>query len=896
MFRVRNVCIQVIWRYILGVLLFNVGASCMVARADTNSSVPGVGISRELAISRAKRVADVHYRLEFSLTPHADAVTGHEWLTFNLPANGTDRDLPLDFRQGSIQTARLNGSSIHVTLVDGHLTLNAAELHAGKNELEIAFTSRIATAGAALTRYVDKEDGSEYIYSLFVPMDASAAFPCFDQPDLKARFTLRVNAPTEWTVISNTISTRTESGGSSKWSFEETKLISTYLFAFAAGPWTKFAGKAGEPTVYVRRSQRKRAEPEIPQLQSITGRGMVWLADYFQQPFPFPKYEIVLIPGFPFGGMEHAGATFLNEDGVLFRTAPTASDRFRRNILTLHELTHQWFGDLVTMRWFDDLWLKEGFAQYMAYRCLDALEPDSQAWKHFYEDIKPLAYSIDETEGTTPIFQNIPNLKDAKSAYGAIVYQKAPAILKQLEFRLGPDNFRNGLRLYLQQHSYGNAQWSDLIDAFHIASGQDVRTWADAWVLRRGMPEITVTWHCDAHGRLADLKLHQRDVLPNGLVWPISNEVQLEPSGDTVRVNWSTPEATVSEAAGAACPQYVFANFGDYAYGRFLLDATSEKAVRQSLVAKQTAFPSHPISSLTLSPLLRSMLWGALWDNVHVVASSPRSYVELALLNLPNENDETQARIQGDHAVTSLHRYFTGDSRVPFVAQLEQITTDRMLHAPTVGLRIVNFRTLTAVAETSAGRGTLKQLLSKNFIIPGVDLRPLDRWNLIEALISHSDPDAPALYAAETKRDHSGDTQKFAFATLAATPSTTMKQQYFAEYTLPPNDPKAKPEDWLTQSLRPFNSWTQTALTEPYLRPALDQLQEIKRDRKIFYLGVWLGAFLGDQISPKSEIIVKQWLAQPNIDPDLRRKVLENTDELDRTVLIRQKFLNGGAQ
>ena len=178
---------------------------------------------------------------------------------------------------------------------------------------------------------------------------------------------------------------------------------------------------------------------------------MAWLSDYFQQPFPFPKYDLVLIPGFPFGGMEHAGATFLNENGVLFRSAPTANDRFTRDTLVLHELTHQWFGDLVTMRWFDDLWLKEGFAQYMAYRALADLDPAAQPWKHLYEDIKPLAYGIDETEGTTPIFQDIPNLKDAKSAYGAIVYQKAPSILKQLAFRLGDEAFRDGLRMYLKQ-------------------------------------------------------------------------------------------------------------------------------------------------------------------------------------------------------------------------------------------------------------------------------------------------------------------------------------------------------------------------------------------------------------------------------------------------------------
>jgi aminopeptidase N len=854
---------------------------------------PGMGVSRSLATERAARVHDVRYQIDFRLLPHMDTVSGKERLTFQLTPSGLASDLPLDFREGEIESASLNGKVILTTLVDGHLMLKANALRAGENVLELAYRARVAKAGAALTRYEDKSNGDEYIYSLFVPMDASMAFPCFDQPDLKARFTLQVKAPAAWTVIGNTAGERSATGAGvdaeATWNFPETKPISTYLFAFAAGPWVKFAGKPGEPTVYVRRSQEKRAAPEMPQLQSITARGMVWLADYFQQPFPFPKYELVLIPGFPFGGMEHAGATFLNEDGVLFRTAPTASDRFRRNILTLHELTHQWFGDLVTMRWFDDLWLKEGFAQYMAYRCLDALEPQSQAWKHFYEDIKPLAYGIDETEGTTPIFQDIPNLKDAKSAYGAIVYEKAPAILRQLEFRLGPDDFRQGLRMYLKQHAYGNARWDDLIEAFHAASGQDVREWANAWVLRRGMPEVTASWSCDDTGKMVELKLHQRDVLPDGLVWPIANEVRLEPGGETMQARWSTASYSVPEAVGKACPAYVFANAGDYAYGRFLLDAKSEPAVRKALVAGESKDKGG-----SMSPLMRSMLWGALWENVRVAEASPRSYVALVLQNLPTEQDETLARIQGNHGVTALHQYFTGESRMPMVAAMEKIATDRMLHADTVGLRIVSFRTLTAVAETEAGRGTLKALLAGKVVIPGVTLRQLDRWNLIEALIADGDPQAGALYAAEMKSDHTGDALKFAFATRAATPSAAVKREYFAEYTMAPSDPKAKPEDWLTESLWPFNAWNQTELTESYVRAAMDQLPEIKRDRKIFYLGVWLGAFLGDQVSAEAEAVVKEWLAKPGMDPDLRRKVLENADELKRAVRIRKRFPDGG--
>jgi aminopeptidase N len=213
-----------------------------------------------------------------------------------------------------------------------------------------------------------------------------------------------------------------------------------------------------------------------------------------------------------------------------------------------------------------------------------------------------------------------------------------------------------------------------------------------------------------------------------------------------------------------------------------------------------------------------------------------------------------------------------------------------MLHASTPGLRIVSFRTLHGVAETPAARGTLKQLLGGRTIIPGVDLRPLDRWSLIGTLIAQDDLDARILFDDEVKRDQTGDGQKYAWAVQAGAPDGGVKRTYFAQYLLSPKDAGAKPEDWLTQSLRPFNSWNQTTLTEAYVPRALDELPEIKRDRKIFFLGAWLDSFLSDQTSAQAEAAVQQWLAQRDIDPDLRRKVLEYNDELERTVRIRQRF------
>ncbi|MBB5056940.1 aminopeptidase N [Granulicella aggregans] len=839
------------------------------------------GVSHELAIERIGRLSHLQYRLSLSLKEHEDTVVGTETLSFESNLRG---DLPIDYRDGVVQSATLNGQSIPTDLKDGHLILPAM---AGRNILEVKFRSNSAAAGKAITRYDDKDDGSEYFYTLFVPMDASMAFPCFDQPDLKARFTLDVEHPAKWTVISNT-----SPAGSTDTAthFAETLPISTYLFAFAAGPFaTIHPEETGQPTLYVRRSQLARATQEAPQVQALTAQGVAYFSRYFSQPFPFSKYDLILIPGFPFGGMEHAGATFLNEDSVLFRSTPTASDYFRRNILVLHETCHQWFGDLVTMKWFDDLWLKEGFAQYMAYKALAELQPSAMPWKHFYEDIKPLAYGIDETEGTTPIFQNIENLKDAKSAYGAIVYQKAPAILKQLEFRIGPDVFREGLRSYLKQHAYGNAQWSDLIAAFKSAEPlaphaptRSIHAWAEAWIKHRGMPEINVAWSC-THGKIDHLALTQHDVLSEGLTWPISNQISLNYSREAgqkdrlMRVDWNGPTYSVADAVGMPCPAFVFANAGDEGYGRFLLDQHSEAAVSRQLI-------ETPISEQ--DPLLRTMLWGALWQNVHVAKSSPRSYVELALKSLPMETDESLARVQGGRIALALHSYLHDAARIALVPQVESVLADRMRNAPELGLRIVSFRSFINVAETPAALRQVKDLLAGSLVVPGMPLELLDRWNLVAHLIAMNDLNAANVLSAEKARDHSGEAQKYAYAAGAGTPSAVTKAHYFDEYL---HDPTIQ-EDWITQSLRPFSSWNQSSLTLPYLSQALNELPEIKQHRKIFFLGAWLGAFLEGQNTPEAQQVVRSWLSNPKIDRDLRLKVLESMDGLDRAVFIRKTF------
>ncbi|MCG3161520.1 MAG: Aminopeptidase N [Acidobacteria bacterium] len=745
------------------------------------------------------------------------------------------------------------------------------------------FETGVASANRPVIRYQDRDDGSEYIYTLFVPMDASLAFPCFDQPDLKARFTFTASVPPNWVVVTNTREQpNARDGANSVWTFRETQPISTYLFAFAAGPFKQIAGDGGSVPlrVLVRQSKLQRAKEEWPEVERLTREGMKHMIEFFDQPFPFTKYDQVLIPGFAYGGMEHAGATFLREDSILFRTVPTKNDKLGRASLVLHELAHQWFGDLVTMRWFDDLWLKEGFANFMASHAMAAIpslgvRPD-EIWKRFYQSHKPLAYGIDATRGTTPIYQEVRNLKDAKSAYGAIVYQKAPSLLRALTFVIGEENFRDGVRLFLKERAYANAEWNDLIRAFERASKQKLQAWADAWVKRRGMPQVDVEWRCDARGLIDKFEIRQRDALDEGGVWPIKTRLLLAyDDAEALRITaqFDGKQAAISEAIGKKCPAYVFANDNDFGYGRFMLDAKSREAVVTRI-------------GNVKDPFLRTMLWGALWDSVREAEMNPRDYIALALKTLPNETDLELTQSLLDRSTRAFQRYLSKPEQTAIAPQIERLGFDRMMKSNEVDFRITYFRAFRSVATTGEARGQLKDLLSGKITVPGVEIKPLDRWQIVKALLAGQDAEAESLLEAERKRDASDDGRKQAYVAEAARAEAATKQRYFDDYM----KNRAVPEDWVEASLAAFNSTNQSSLTLPFLKPALEALPQVKRERKIFFVLAWLNAFIGGQQSQQALDQVRDFLRTNRIDRDLELKVLEVMDELERTARIRAKF------
>jgi aminopeptidase N len=862
----------------------------MKATSEFNSdSPPAEGVSRELARARASSISDVRYRLALQLAPGAARLKGDEEIRLKLAT--ASNPIILDFRDldqnGKVIEGTIDNLSVNrrpatgSKQINGHIVIPAKYFRPGENTISLEFETGIAPAGRPLIRYSDRDDGAEYVYTLFVPMDASLAFPCFDQPDLKARFKLEITAPSSWTVIGNENIEKIEPATTPDYrrtGFFETRPISAYLFAFAAGPFKQIAG-AGAPAptrLYVRQSKLQRAQEEWPEALRLTREGMGHFIRFFDHGFPFSKYDQVLIPGFAFGGMEHAGATFLREDAILFRSTPTKDDKLRRASLILHELAHQWFGDLVTMRWFDDLWLKEGFANFMAYHAMAAIYDRNEIWKRFYQAHKPLAYNIDATKGSTPIYQEVRNLKDAKSAYGAIVYQKAPSLLRALSFVIGEDNFRDGVRTFLKEHAYGNAEWNDLIRAFETASRQKLDRWAESWVKRRGMPQIDVEWSCDSQGVIDRFELKQVDVLNEGGLWPISARLLLaydDAPPAQLNLRFDGPRARLSEAIGGKCPVYVFGNDGDFGYGRFMLDERSRRAVIERIGGVKDVF-------------LRTMLWGGLWDAVRETRMDPGEYIALAMKSLPGENDEELTQSLLDRVTRASQRYLSATQQNSYLPQIESLWADRMIKSSNAGLRITYFRAFRALATTDDARRRLEEILEGEFLIPGVEIKQLDRWQIIASLLSKQDPEAERLLDAEAARDASDDGRKQAYIAGAARADAATKRRYFDDYL----KNRAIPEDWIEASLQPFNSLNQSEITFPYLKPALEALPQVKRERKIFFVLAWLNAFIGGQRSEEALNEVRDFLRLNKIDRDLELKVFEVMDELERTVKIRKLF------
>ena len=943
-------------------ILFVIVLLSMTIFSQTPPVEPGV--SQTLAKWRAANYSDVRYKLNITLEKGAPLMKGDIEIRVNLTDEGAKNDLILDWRTTQfandkdkpyVKVTKINESDfdnipVYTDTRNEHLVLPKGFFKAGENVIKINFASPIKTSGAAITRYVDKEDGSEYVYSLFVPSDASTAFPVFDQPDLKAKFQLGIDAPEDWKVVGNDIkivetkyvSSPPVPTGFRRHIFYSTKPISTYVFAFAAGDFAEFEDKQSSipSKLYVRKSQaaklsnanernadtpvrtivkqsKKTSETNqvtmkstdadksvrvpIEEVFRLNRESVKYLESYFDYKFPFPKYDLVLIPEFPFGGMEHAGATFLRESSVIFPSEPTKNDYVSRANVIFHEAAHQWFGDTVTMKWFDDLWLKEGFAEFMAYKTLEKVLPEYNAWKIFYERNKQAAYLTDSTKGTTPIYQEIPNLSSAKSAYGNIVYRKAPSFLRQAEFYLGEDKFQTAVRAFLKKHEFANAEWTDLVKEFETASKQDLKDWANAWVKQPGLNKMSVisqrflsTFPTIFHYSVRQDSLTKLDKESSQPIRCWEQKVKVlvinengkretfESNVGKVKVVQfadNTKEEFCSDAdlTFSNIPQQkkiIFPNYQDYGYGIFLLDEKSRAYVLENIQNEKDDF-------------LRSMMWGALWDSVRETELAPKDYVELVIKNINVETDESTIQTLLGRVSTAMNYYLSDAQAAELAPRLEAMLIDKIANAKTPGQRITFYRAFLNLASSAKSAQILKDILAGKSKVAVFNLKTKDKFDIVTRLLILGDKDASNLLANLEKTETSDEAKRYAYAARAGIGTADAKAQYFKDFI----KNKEISESWIEAALNPFNSVRHSDLTAIYLETALSELPNLKRNRKIFFINGWLSAFIGGQRSTESLAIVNKFLADnPNLDKDLRLKILENVDGLERAVKIRTKY------
>ena len=854
-----------------------VPATSTARLAHTFSADPlmGPGISRTLADRRARNLSNIRYEMRLAV---ADSDTARGSIVVRFVSKSRS-DVILDFRGPTLSHIVVNGRASSPEFNGAHLRIAAHDVHAGENTVTAEFTALIAPAGASIIKFHDEKDGGTYLYTLLVPSDANALFPCFDQPNLKARLRLALTVPATWHALANGITEHIDTAGATAtYRFRQTDPLPTYLFAFAAGPWHEFTGGPRATHLWVRESRAR--EVEVDSLQAQVGSALTSLERYFGVKYPFQQFQYMLSPAFPFGGMEHPGVTMFNEESFIYREPPTLNQRLGRRATIYHEVAHHWFGDDVTMQWFDDLWLKEGFATYMAAKMQD-VEGLPNPWMSFYLRNKPAAYDVDETSGTTPVWQTLDNLDQAKSNYGAIVYNKAPGILKQLNYLVGDSAFRAGLHAFLLAHAYGNATWRDLLASIGTAAHRSLAEWGAQYILRPGMPVVEQRLDV-SNGAVTRLALvqHPAQSLSGPGVWPMRTQLVLWSHDRAPRylpVEIRAETTVVTAATGSPAPDFVFANANDYAYGLVMLDDRSAGWLEAHVGEVHDTF-------------LRAMLWGALWDLVRDARLSPERFIAAATRELPAERDEQVAAGIAGRLTRAVSGYLSTAQHDSVVGAVERVliagAADKQRP---YGMRKSQLDAYIGVASTQPALSRLSGWLDSTSTA-GIPLRQPTRWSIVTHLVERGAPNADALISAEERRDTTTSGRRSAFVAGAAEPSAAVKQRYFDRYF---RDATLN-EDWATASLRAFNAPDQAGLSLPYLVPALDSLPWIQRNRRIFFLGSWLGGFIGGQHSPAALAAIDDFLGKrPSLPLDLRQKILQTRDELERTVKIRQRYAAG---
>ncbi|WP_217544434.1 aminopeptidase N [Streptomyces sp. GbtcB6] len=714
-------------------------------------------LTRDEAQSRAE-LLDVHrYTIDLDLTTGDETFDSRTVIRFTARSDG---DTFVEMKPVELRAVTLDGQSLDPgTLDQDRLTLK--NLTAGEHELRVDATMRYSRTGEGMHRFTDPSDDATYVYTQLFMDDVQRVFAAFDQPDLKAVFELSVTAPEGWTVLANGV---TEHLGDGRWRAAATPLISTYLVAVAAGPWHSVRTEhRGLPFgIHCRRSLAPHLDADAEEILDITRACYDRYHEKFEEPYPFDSYDQAFVPEFNAGAMENPGLVTFRDEFV-YRSAVTDTERQTRAMVIAHEMAHMWFGDLVTLRWWDDIWLNESFAEYMGYQTLTEATRFTDTWVDFGVARKAWGYDADQRPSTHPVApEAVDDTAAALLNFDGISYAKGASALRQLVAWTGEKDFLAGINIHFQRHRFGNATLADFIDSLAAATERDVHAWADTWLRTTGVDTLTPVLATAADGTRT-LTVERTGSRPHRICVGVYDQDLADEGRLTLRerIDLDIPQ-TAPQALGKR-PALLVLNDGDLTYAKVRFDAESAETVRAHLAGLP-------------DPLTRAVVWNALRDAVRDGDLPPAAYLETARAHLPHETD--LALVQGVLAFTAVHvvdRYLRPEERPAALATVSALCRDfirRTEDGDNPGLRLIAVRHFIRAA---AHPDTIAAWLAEGTVPGGPELDPELRWRIMSRLAVLGAVDEDRI-AAELARDPSASGQEGAARCRAALPDPEAKR------------------------------------------------------------------------------------------------------------------------
>ncbi|MFT5132725.1 MAG: aminopeptidase N, partial [Gammaproteobacteria bacterium] len=693
-------------------------------------------LNEDYARLRSRQVSKVDYNLSFSLSGDAPDFEGSAEITFDLL--NTNQALTVDFNEGAVKEVSLNGKAVDFKYNNWFITIERSALSTGPQILNIEFTHPYSKTGSGLYRFTDPEDNKIYIYSDLEPYDANRIFPSFDQPDLKASYDVQVEAPADWLVVTARRESEIINKGARKlWDFPPSDKFSTYIFSLHAGPYKVWEADAGDIPLRLMARQSLAEYVNEEEWFEISRQGLEYFGNYYEIKYPFHKYDQLIVPDFNSGAMENVAAVTFSESFIR-RGAYTIEERERIAYVILHEMAHMWFGDLVTMDWWNGLWLNESFATYMGYLALTESTIFTQAWHSFYSRTKLWAYDTDEQVTNHPIELPVDNTESGFANFDGITYGKGASVLKQLSYLIDPEVFRQGVSQYLKDKSYQNSELNDFMSSIASAADRDLGEWTRQWLYTKGTNKIISNYQCE-DGKISSMQMLQTSEENNpelrehrlmlGMYQQDENQGMNLLAAVPVIIKGASTD--VAELSGLDCPDFVYPNHDDWAF------------VKVDLPEREVKLLKANINGFS-DPLMRSMLWRNLWEAVRDAKLSLIDYADIVLANIAGEtNLKTLSQVTGTISDTIAYLYLfdleENSSRDWYRDRFEAVAWDKLQsYQKQIDLQKIWFDHYVSIVHSAEGLGKLKAQLNGELDVEGLVLDQDRRWGLVQRLSAHA--------------------------------------------------------------------------------------------------------------------------------------------------------------